>query len=203
MAAFGPLLGLPGIWGDLMGTLPPHRDPRARLLARRRRLDPAPSHGARGDSACGRASGSPGSGPVSRARSTGPSRSSTAPALGWSLRNRLATVALGVLSLALGMGLLGGGWVPVETTPPVRQRRDHRTGFPPARLLGQRHRGGRRRGGGGDRPDPGRGPGRVRRGPATEPDGALRPAASLRPGAEPSGERWRAPEPPSVRWCSN
>ena len=41
------------------------------------------------------------------------------PALAWSLDNRLATLALGVLSLALAVSLLAGGWIRTVLTPPV------------------------------------------------------------------------------------
>ncbi len=117
MAAFTPMLGLPGIWGELMGTLPRIVIPVLAFSL----LDAAwilPHHMAHGGL---------GVRPNLRlARIRAGFQSALdwtiatlyRPALGWSLRNRLATVALGILALALAMGLVGGGWVPVETTPP-------------------------------------------------------------------------------------
>ena len=117
MAAFAPLLGLPGIWGELMGTLPRIVIPVLAFSL----LDAAwilPHHMAHGGL---------GVRPNLRlARIRAGFQSALdwtietlyRPALGWSLGNRLATVALGILALALAMGLVGGGWVPVETTPP-------------------------------------------------------------------------------------
>ncbi len=117
MAAFLPLLGLPGVWGELMGNLPrivlpvlafslldaawilPHhlvhggiRIRPSRILARIR-------------------------GGVQRALEA-TIRRAYRPALGWALRNRLATIALGIFWVALAAGLVRGGWVPVEMTPP-------------------------------------------------------------------------------------
>ena len=117
MAAFGPLLGLPGIWGDLMGTLPRIVIPVLAFSL----VDAAwilPHHMAHGGL------GVRPSPRLARIRAGFQNaidwtiETLYRPALGWSLRNRLATVALGILWLALAMGLLGGGWVPVETTPP-------------------------------------------------------------------------------------
>lgn len=117
MAAFGPLLGLPGIWGDLMGTLPRIVIPVLAFSL----LDAAwilPHHMAHGGL------GVRPSRRLARIRAGFQSVLDWTievlyrPALGWSLKNRLATVALGILALALALGLLGGGWVPVETTPP-------------------------------------------------------------------------------------
>ena len=117
MAAFGPLLGLPGIWGELMGTLPRIVLPVLAFSL----LDAAwilPHHMAHGGLRVRP------SRQLARIRAGFQGALDRAidslyrPALGWSLRNRLATVALGVLWLALALGLLGGGWVPVETTPP-------------------------------------------------------------------------------------
>ena len=117
MAAFAPLLGLPGIWGELMGTLPRIVIPVLAFSL----LDAAwilPHHMAHG-----RLGVRPN---LRLARIRAGFQSALdwtietlyRPALGWSLGNRLATVALGILALALAMGLVGGGWVPVETTPP-------------------------------------------------------------------------------------
>ncbi len=117
MAAFAPLLGLPGVWGDLMGTLPRIVIPVLAFSL----LDAAwilPHHMAHGGL------GVRPSRRLARIRKAFQSVLDGAieilyrPALGWSLRNRLATVALGVLALALALGLLGGGWVPTEANPP-------------------------------------------------------------------------------------
>ncbi len=117
MAAFTPMLGLPGIWGELMGTLPRIVLPVLAFSL----LDAAwilPHHMAHGGV------------PVPRSRRLARIRGGIQKgldraiatayrlALGWALENRLATVALGILAVALAAGLLGGGWVAVETTPP-------------------------------------------------------------------------------------
>jgi len=117
MAAFAPLLGLPGIWGELMGTLPRIVIPVLAFSL----LDAAwilPHHMAHGGLRV-RPS-------IRLARIRAGFQGALdwsidtlyRPALGWSLENRLATVAFGIASLALALGLLGGGWIPVETTPP-------------------------------------------------------------------------------------
>ena len=117
MAAFTPMLGLPGIWGEFMGTLPRIVLPVLAFSL----LDAAwilPHHMAHGGL------------PVRRSRRLKSIRggfqkaldrtieSAYRPTLVWALRNRLATVALGALAVAVSVGLLGGGWIPVETTPP-------------------------------------------------------------------------------------
>ncbi len=117
MAAFTPMLGLPGIWGELMGTLPRIVLPVLAFSL----LDAAwilPHHMAHG--------GLPVRPSPRLARIRGGFQRGLdlliarayRPTLVRALRNRLATVALGVLAVALAGGLLGGGWVPVETTPP-------------------------------------------------------------------------------------
>ena len=117
MAAFAPLLGLPGIWGELMGTLPRIVIPVLAFSL----LDAAwilPHHMAHGGL------GVRPSVRLARIRAGVQSALDWSievlyrPALDWSLQNRLTTVALGILSLALAMGLLGGGWIPVEAAPP-------------------------------------------------------------------------------------
>ena len=117
MAAFAPMLGLPGIWGELMGSLPRIVIPVLAFSL----LDAAwilPHHMAHGGL------GIRPSVRLARVRA-GFQRALDwtvggfyRPALAWSLRNRLATVALAILWLALAAGLVGGGWIPVETTPP-------------------------------------------------------------------------------------
>ncbi len=117
MAAFAPLLGLPGIWGELMGTLPRIVIPVLAFSL----LEAAwilPHHLAHGGLAV---RGNP---RLARLRTALQSALAWArdtcyrPALAWSLRNRLATVALGIGALSLAGGLVAGGWVPVEPTPP-------------------------------------------------------------------------------------
>lgn len=117
MAAFTPLLGLPGVWGELMGSLPRIVIPVLAFSL----LDAAwilPHHMAHGGL---------GVRPNRRlARIRAGLQSSLdwtietlyRPALSWSLKNRLTAVGLGILALALATGLLAGSWVPVETTPP-------------------------------------------------------------------------------------
>ena len=117
MAAIAPLLGLPGIWGEIMGTLPLIVIPvlAFSLLEAAWILPHHLAHGALGVRPSAR---------LARIRTGFQSgldwtiETLYRPALGWSLRNRLATVALGILPLALAVGLVRGGWVPVETTPP-------------------------------------------------------------------------------------
>ncbi len=118
MAAFAPLLGLPGVWGDLLEPLPRIVIPVLAFSL----LDAAwilPHHMAHGGI------GVRPSRRLARMRS-GFQRGLDwtidvlyRPALAWTLGNRLAAVALGVLSLALAVGLIRGGWIPVETTPPL------------------------------------------------------------------------------------
>lgn len=117
MAAFGPFLGLPGIWGELVGTLPRIVIPvlAFSLLDAAWILPHHLVHGGLGVRPNLR---------LARIRA-GFQRfldwtieALYRPVLGWSLRNRLATLALGILWLALAAGLVRGGWVPVETTPP-------------------------------------------------------------------------------------
>ena len=117
MAAFSPLLGLPGVWGELMGTLPRIVIP---VLAFSM-LDAAwilPHHLAHGGLAVR---------PSRRlARIRGRIQAALdwtvevlyRPALRWSIDNPGATVALGVVSLALAFGLVRGRWIPVEPAPP-------------------------------------------------------------------------------------
>ena len=118
MAAFAPLLGLPGFWGEVMGQLPRVAIP---ILAFSL-LDAAwilPHHMAHGGlrvrpsrrAAAMRA----------RIRSSLQWTADTLyrPVLGWSLRNRLTTLSLGVLCLALSLGLVAGGWIPLNPTPPI------------------------------------------------------------------------------------
>ena len=117
MAAFAPLLGVPGVWGELAGTLPRIVIPVLAFSL----LDAAwilPHHLAHGGFE------------VRPSRWLGWTRGriQTAldwavaclyrPALRWSVRNPGATVALGVVSLALSLGLIRGRWIPVEPALP-------------------------------------------------------------------------------------
>ena len=118
MAAFLPLFGIPGAAGEMIADvalvvipllafslveaawiLPHHlahgglRLPSSRHLARVRR-------------AC-------------RSGLDWTARALYRPALAWSLANRFATLALGLFSLALAVGLLAGGWIRTLFNPPV------------------------------------------------------------------------------------
>ncbi len=117
IAAFAPLLGLPGVWGEIMGALPRIVIPVLAFSL----LDATwilPHHMAHGGVAIRPSQR------LARVRAGFQSGLDWAmdtlyrPALGWSLRNRLAAVALAILAVAPAMGLLAGGWVPVEPTPP-------------------------------------------------------------------------------------
>ena len=116
MAAFAPLLGLPGVAGDLMGAVPRVVLPVLAFSL----LDAAwilPHHLAHG--------GLPVRPSPRLARMRAAFQASLEwavdtlyrPALRWSLRNRLATLALGVAGLALAVSLVGGGWVLFESSP--------------------------------------------------------------------------------------
>ena len=118
MAAFAPLLAVPGAAGELIGDVPlvvipilafsllevacilPHHLAHGGLPVRSsRRL----AH-------------------VRRACRVGFDWTANVvyrPALAWSLANRLATLALGVFSLAVVVGLLAGGWIRTLLNPPV------------------------------------------------------------------------------------
>ena len=117
MAAFAPLLGLPGIWGELMGALPRIVIPVLAFSL----LEAAwilPHHLAHGGL------------PVRPSRRLARIRAGFQsllkrivdtiyrPVLAWALRNRLTALALGLSSLALALGALAGGWVQVEEAPP-------------------------------------------------------------------------------------
>ena len=117
MAAFAPLLGLPGLAGEIIGTLPRIVIPVLAFSL----LDAAwilPRHLAHGGL------GVRPSVRLARVRAAVRNgldrmvRRYYRPALAWSLRNRAATVALGALWLSLALGAVGGGWVPVESTSP-------------------------------------------------------------------------------------
>ena len=116
MAAFAPLLGLPGVMGDLMGAVPLVVLPVLAFSL----VDAAwilPHHLAHG--------GLPvrPSPRLTRVRAGFQASLEWAvdtlyrPALRWSLHNRLATVALGVAGLVLAASLVGGGWVLFESSP--------------------------------------------------------------------------------------
>lgn len=117
IAAFAPLLGLPGIWGELMGTLPRIVIPvlAFSLLEAAWILPHHLAHGGlrvRGSTRLARIRASL-QGALAWSR-----EACYRPALIWSLRNRLATIALGIGALCVAAGLVSGGWVPVEPTPP-------------------------------------------------------------------------------------
>ena len=118
MAAFAPLLGIPGIYGELAADLPRIAIP---ILAFSL-LEAAwvlPHHLAHGGLAVRP------SRRLARIRETCQSgfdwtvRVMYRPALRWAIGNRLATLALGVFYLCLALGLAGGGWVQVVTGSPM------------------------------------------------------------------------------------
>ena len=116
MAAFTPLFGLPGVWGELIGTLPrivipvlafsllegawilPHHLARGGLGVRPSRL-------------LARIRGRVG------ALLEAAVRVLYLPALRFALDNRAAALSIFVLWLALAAGLVRGGWVPVDAAP--------------------------------------------------------------------------------------
>ena len=117
MAAFAPLLGLPGFWGDLMGTLPLIVIPVLAFSL----LDAAwilPHHLAHGGL---RVRSSPRLATI-RAGYDAANRWAVdrlyRPLLAAALGNRLTTLALGVSSVVLALGMVAGGWVEVEDAPP-------------------------------------------------------------------------------------
>ncbi len=117
MAAFAPLLGLPGVWGELAGTLPRIVIPVLAFSL----LDAAwilPHHLAHGGL------GVRPSRRLARIRERvqaaldGTVAVLYRPALRWCVDNPAAAVALGVVSLALSLGLIRGRWIPVEPALP-------------------------------------------------------------------------------------
>ena len=118
MAAFAPLLGIPGVYGELIGDVPRMVIP---ILAFSL-LEAAwilPHHLAHGGLAVR---------PSRRlARIRGAVQSAFdrtvetvyRPALRWALNNRLATLSLGVFALCLAFGLTAGGFVQVVTGSPM------------------------------------------------------------------------------------
>jgi multidrug efflux pump subunit AcrB len=117
MAAFAPLLGLPGVWGELMGVLPRIVIPvlAFSLLDAAWILPHHMAHGGIGIRPSHRLA------QIRAGFQRGIDWTVDAlycPALVWSLRNRFAAVAAGIVLVAAALGLLGGGWVPVEPTPP-------------------------------------------------------------------------------------
>ncbi len=118
MAAFLPLLGLPGALGELMGTLPRIVIPVLAFSL----LEAAwilPHHLAHGGVAGFRRSRR-----LARLRAgaaavlDGTVRVLYRPALRFALGNPLVILACGVFWLALAVGLVRGGFVPVDTVPP-------------------------------------------------------------------------------------
>ena len=117
MAAFAPLLGLPGLWGDLMGDLPRIVIPVLAFSV----LEAAwilPHHLAHGGLAV------PPSRRLAAIRAGFQSLLQRTvdtvyrPLLARALRNRLTTLAVGVAGLVVVLGVVGGGWVEVEDAPP-------------------------------------------------------------------------------------
>ena len=117
MAAFAPLLGLPGIWGEFIGVLPRIVIPVLAFSL----VDAAwilPHHMVHGGL------------PVRPSRRLARIRAGFQSGLEWiadtlyrpvlagALRNRLTALAIGVSGLVLVLGTLAGGWVQVESAPP-------------------------------------------------------------------------------------
>lgn len=116
MAAFTPLFGLPGVWGELIGALPRIVIPVLAFSL----LESAwilPHHLARGGL------GVRPSPLLARIRGRAQGLFEAAvrvvylPALRFALDNRAAALSIFVLWLALAAGLVRGGWVPVEPAP--------------------------------------------------------------------------------------
>ena len=118
MAAFAPLLGVPGVYGELIGDVPrmvlpilafslieaalilPHHLAHGGIAVR-----PSPLL-ARIRARCQRGFDWT-VGTIYR------------PALAWALDNRMATLAAGVFALSVAFGLTAGGWVPVVANAPM------------------------------------------------------------------------------------
>lgn len=118
MAAVAPLLGIPGVYGELIGDVPRMVLPILAFSLLEAALI-LPHHLAHGGVAVR---------PSRRlARIRGAVQSGFdwtvktiyRPALGWALGNRLATLALGVFAMFLAFGLPAGGWVQVVTNSPM------------------------------------------------------------------------------------
>ncbi len=118
MAAFAPLLGIPGVYGELIGDVPRMVLPILAFSLLEAALI-LPHHLAHGGLAVRP------SRRLARIRGTVQSGFDWIvamvyrPALRWALSNRLATLAAGVFALSLAFGLTAGGWVPVVTNSPM------------------------------------------------------------------------------------
>ena len=118
MAAFTPLLGVPGIYGELMADLPRIVIPILGFSLVEAALV-LPHHLAHGGLKVRP------SRRLARIRGLCQSgfdwtiRRAYRPALRWALANRLATLALAFFSLSLSLGLVAGRWVPVITGSPM------------------------------------------------------------------------------------
>ena len=117
MAAFTPLLAIPGVYGELMGDLPRIVIPILgfSLLEAALVLPHHLAHGglkARPSRRLARIRGFCQSGFDRTVRQV------YRPALRWALGNRLATLTLGFLALLLALGLVAGRWIPVVAGSP-------------------------------------------------------------------------------------
>ena len=118
MAAFTPLIGIPGVYGELMADLPRIVVPILgfSLLEASLVLPHHLAHGGlnvRPSRTLARIRGSIQSGfnwTIQRLYR---------PALRWALANRLATLAVGFFSLSLALGLVAGRWIPLVTGSPM------------------------------------------------------------------------------------
>ncbi len=118
MAAFAPLLGIPGVYGEFVADLPRVVIPILgfSLLEAAWVLPHHLAHGGlpvRPSRRLARIRG------FCQAGFDGTVRRIYRPALRWALGNRLATLALGVLFLSLALGLVGGRWIPLATGSPL------------------------------------------------------------------------------------
>ena len=118
MAAFAPLLGIPGVYGELIGDVPRMVLPILAFSLLEAALI-LPHHLAHGGLAVRP------SRRLARIRGTVQSgfdwmvETAYRPALRWALGNRLATLAAGVFALSLAFGLTAGGWVQVVANSPM------------------------------------------------------------------------------------
>lgn len=118
MAAFTPLIAVPGVYGELMGDLPRIVIPILgfSLLEAALLLPHHLAHGGlkvRPSRRLARIRG------LCQSGFDWTVRQAYRPALRWALRNRLATLALGFLSLSLAFGLVAGRWIPLIAGSPI------------------------------------------------------------------------------------
>ena len=118
MAAFTPLISVPGVYGELMADLPRIVIPILgfSLLEAALLLPHHLAHGGlkvRPSRRLARIRG------LCQSGFDWTIRQAYRPALRWALRNRLATLTLGFFSLSLALGLVAGRWIPVIAGSPM------------------------------------------------------------------------------------